>query len=100
MASAREEQKDLASFREFVRNKRRNQFLRLKQTEKYSQDPERYDREFADVNDEATNGLIEKGAEPYDCRGKIYRSFVVKRSKGSGKIVRDLGVCLTLSNSS
>lgn len=50
---------DLKDFKEFVQNKRRNEFLRVKQTKKYATDPQGYDRMYADVNDEVMSGLQE-----------------------------------------
>jgi len=50
---------DLIDFKEFIRNKRRNEFLRLKQTKKYQNDPQGYDLMYKDVNDEVINGLRE-----------------------------------------
>jgi len=50
---------DLIDFKEFIRNKRRNEFLRLKQTKKYKNDPQGYDLMYKDVNDEAMSGLVE-----------------------------------------
>ena len=59
MARDRKEQMELKDFKEFIRNKRRNEFLRLKQTKKYSDNPEGWDAMYADVNDEVTSGLVE-----------------------------------------
>jgi len=50
---------DLIDFKEFTRNKRRNEFLRLKQTKKYQNDPQGYDDMYADVNDGVMSGLQE-----------------------------------------
>jgi len=55
----REEQMELKDFKEFIRNKRRNEFLRLKQTKKYADSPEGWDAMYADVNDEVMSGLVE-----------------------------------------
>lgn len=79
---------DLKSFREFVWNKRRNEYLRLKYTERYQIDPEPWEAIYKDVNDTTVSGLTETEAEPYDCRGKKYRAFVLRRSKRSGRYVR------------
>jgi len=79
---------ELKSFREFMWNKRRNEYLRLKYTERYQRDPEPWEAIYKDVSDTAVSGLTERDSEPYDCRGKIYRSFVVKRSKRSGRFMR------------
>jgi hypothetical protein len=51
---------DLKSFREFMWNKRRNEFLRVKQTQKYADNPQGYDEMYADVNDEVMSGLQER----------------------------------------
>ena len=80
---------DLASFREFMWNKRRNEYLRLKYTERYQNDPEPWEAIYKDVNDTAVSGLTEKDAEPYDCRAsKTFDPYRVKRSKRSGKFVK------------
>ena len=61
----------LASFREFVRNLRRNEFLKLKQTQAYQDDPIAWDERFSDVNDVAYSGLTEKrGAGDLGYRGR------------------------------
>ena len=51
---------ELKDFKEFIRNKRRNEFLRVKQTQKYSENPEGWDAVYADVNDEVMSGLYEE----------------------------------------
>ena len=56
----REEQMELKDFKEFIRNKRRNEFLQLKQTQKYADNPQGYDEMYADVNDEVMSGLQER----------------------------------------
>jgi len=50
---------DLKDFKEFIRNKRRNEFLRVKQTQKYADNPEGWDAMYADVNDAVMSGLVE-----------------------------------------
>jgi len=50
---------DLKDFKEFIRNKRRNEFLKLKQTKKYQDAQQGYDLMYKDVNDEVMNGLQE-----------------------------------------
>jgi len=50
---------ELKDFKEFIRNKRRNEFLRLKQTKKYADNPQGYDEMYADVNDEVMSRLVE-----------------------------------------
>jgi hypothetical protein len=72
---------DLKSFREFMWNKRRNEYLRLKYTERYQNDPEPWEMIYKDVSDTAVSGLTEKSAEPYDCRSKKYNSFSMRRRK-------------------
>ena len=76
---------DLKSFREFMWNKRRNEYLRLKYTERYQNDPEPWEMIYKDVSDTAVSGLTETDAEPYKCRAKKYNSYVVRRSKRSGR---------------
>jgi hypothetical protein len=56
----REEQMELKDFKEFIRNKRRNEFLKLKQTQKYADNPQGYDEMYVDVNDEVMSGLQER----------------------------------------
>ena len=50
---------DLKSFREFMWNKRRNEYLRLKYTERYQNDPEPWEAIYKDVSDTAVSGLTE-----------------------------------------
>jgi len=50
---------ELKDFKEFIRNKRRNEFLKLKQTKKYQDDQQGYDLMYKDVNDEVMSGLQE-----------------------------------------
>jgi len=50
---------DLKDFKEFIRNKRRNEFLKLKQTKKYQDAQQGYDLMYKDVNDEVMDGLQE-----------------------------------------
>lgn len=50
---------DLKDFKEFIRNKRRNEFLKLKQTKKYQDAQQGYDLMYKDVNDEVMSGLQE-----------------------------------------
>ena len=52
---------ELKDFKEFIRNKRRNEVLRVKQTQKYADNPQGYDEMYADVNDEVMSGLQERG---------------------------------------
>jgi len=78
----------LKSFREFMWNKRRNEYLRLKYTERYQNDPEPWEAIYKDVSYTAVSGLTEVDAEPYDCRAMKYSRFTMKRSKRSGKFVR------------
>ena len=81
---------DLKSFREFTWNKRRNEYLRIKHTEKYQRDPEPWEELYRDVNDTAVSGLVERGdGEQYTCGGtQRYRPYKTKRSRRSGKFVR------------
>ncbi len=77
----------LPRFREFVKNLRRNEYLKIQQTEAYAEDPETWDEIFADVNDVAYSGLIE-GGEKYDCSAaKRYKPYKTKRSVRTGKFV-------------
>ena len=50
---------DLKSFREFMWNKRRNEYLRLKYTERYQNDPEPWEAIYKDVSDTAASGITE-----------------------------------------
>jgi hypothetical protein len=79
---------DLKSFREFMWNKRRNEYLRLKYTERYQNDPEPWEAIYKDVSDTAVSGLTESDSEPYEYRARKYTLFIVKRSKSSGELVR------------
>ena len=80
----------LASFREFVRNLRRNEFLKVKQTQAYQDDPIAWDDRFADVNDVAFSGLTEKrGSENYTCSAaRRFKPYRTKRSTRTGQFVR------------
>jgi hypothetical protein len=51
---------DLKSFREFMWNKRRNEYLKLKYTERYKNDPEPWETIYKDVNDTAVGVLTER----------------------------------------
>ena len=51
---------DLKSFREFMWNKRRNEYLKLKYTERYQNDPEPWETIYKDVSDTAVSGLTER----------------------------------------
>jgi hypothetical protein len=79
---------DLKSFREFMWNKRRNEYLRLKYTERYQNDPEPWETIYKDVSDTAVSGLTERDGEKYNCSAKHYRPFKVTRSKQNGQFVR------------
>jgi hypothetical protein len=77
----------LPRFREFVRNLRRNEYLKIQQTQAYAEDPETWDEIFADVNDVAYSGLSE-GGEKYDCSAaKRYKPYKTKRSTRTGKFI-------------
>ena len=80
---------DLKSFREFMWNKRRNDYLKLKQTEKYKNDPEPWETIYKDVNDTAVSGLIdERDGEKYDCSAaKRYEPYKTKRDRKTGRFV-------------
>ena len=80
---------DLKSFREFMWNKRRNEYLRLKYTEKYQNDPEPWEAIYKDVSDTAVSGLTERNdGEQYTYRdNRRYRPYNTKRSRYSGKFV-------------
>jgi|GEM_PF-6433690 len=54
---------DLKSFREFMWNKRRNEYLQLKYTERYQNDPEPWETIYKDVSDTAVSGLTERDSE-------------------------------------
>jgi hypothetical protein len=41
-------------------NKRRNEYLKLKHTEKYKNDPEPWETIYKDVSDTAVSGLIDE----------------------------------------
>ncbi len=78
----------LPRFREFVRNLRRNEYLKIQQTQAYAEDPETWDDIFADVNDVAYSGLSE-GGEKYDCSAaKRYKPYKTKRSVKTGRFLR------------
>jgi hypothetical protein len=82
---------DLKSFREFMWNKRRNEYLKLKHTEKYKNDPEPWETIYKDVSDTAVSGLTEREGEKYDCSAaKRFKSYRTKRSTTSGKFIRVL----------
>lgn len=40
-----------------------------------------------DPDSKTNRSLLEKGAEPYNCRAKTYRHFSVKRNKGRGRFL-------------
>ncbi len=77
----------LPRFREFVKNLRRNEYLKIQQTQAYAEDPETWDEIFADVNDVAYSGLSE-GGEKYTCSAaKRFNPYTTKRSVKTGKFV-------------
>jgi len=69
-----EKQMDLKSFREFMWNRRRNEYLRLKYTERYQNDPEPWETIYKDVNDTAVSGLTEN-TESFDHREATQAAF-------------------------
>lgn len=84
-----EEQMGLKSFKEFMWNKRRNEYLRLKHTAQYRRDPEHWEMIYKDVSDTAVNGLTERDSEAYDCRAsRTFGPYRVIRSTRSGQFVR------------
>ena len=77
----------LPRFREFVKNLRRNEYLKIQQTQTYANDPETWDEIFADVNDVAYSGLSEN-AEKYNCSAaKRFKPYKTKRSVRTGKFI-------------
>lgn len=77
----------LPRFREFVRNLRRNEYLKIQQTQAYAEDPETWDEIFADVNDVAYSGLSE-GGEKYTCSAaRRFKPYKTKRSVKTGKFI-------------
>jgi hypothetical protein len=80
---------DLKSFREFMWNKRRNEYLELKQSEMYKNDPEPWEATYNDVNDTAVSGLIEREGEKYDCSApRRFKSYKIKRSTRNGRFLK------------
>ena len=80
---------DLKSFREFMWNKRRNEYLKLKHTEKYKNDPEPWETTYKDVNDTAVSGLTERKGEKYNCSAaRRFEPYKTKRSTRTGKFVK------------
>ena len=80
---------DLKSFREFMWNKRRNEYLKLKYTERYQNDPEPWETIYKDVSDTAVSGLTERSdGEQYTCSdNRRYQPYKTKRSRRSGRFV-------------
>jgi hypothetical protein len=77
----------LPQFREFVKNLRRNEYLKIRQTQAYAEDPETWDEIFADVNDVAYSGLSEDG-EKYNCSAaKRFKPYKTKRSVRTGVFI-------------
>jgi hypothetical protein len=70
-------------------NKRRNEYLRIKHTEKYQQDPAPWEELYQDVNDAAVSGLVERAdGEQYTCGdNRLYRPYKTKRSAKSGRFI-------------
>ncbi len=79
---------DLKSFREFMWNKRRNEYLKLKYTERYKNDPEPWETIYKDVNDTAVGVLTEREGEKYNCSARRYEPYKTKRSTRTGKFVK------------
>jgi hypothetical protein len=77
---------DLKSFREFMWNKRRNEYLKLKYTERYQNDPEPWEAIYKDVSDTAVSGLTEREGEKYNCSARrFFKPYLVRRSKTTGR---------------
>jgi hypothetical protein len=77
----------LPRFKEFVRNLRRNEYLKIQQTQAYDEDPETWEERFSDVNDVAYSSLNERG-ETYHCSAaKHYKPYSTKRSTRSGEFI-------------
>jgi len=77
----------LPRFREFVKNLRRNEHLKIQQTQAYAEDPETWDAIFADVNDVAYSGLIE-GGEKYDCSAaRRFKPYKTMRDRKTGRFI-------------
>jgi len=76
----------LPRFREFVKNLRRNEYLKIQQTQAYADDPETWDEIFADVNDVAYLGLNE-GSKKYNySAARRFKSYKTKRSVSTGRL--------------
>jgi hypothetical protein len=79
---------DLKTFREFMWNNRRNEYLKLKYTELYQNDPEPWETIYKDVNDTTVRGLTEREGEKYACSAaKRYEPYKTKRSVRTGQFV-------------
>ena len=79
---------DLKSFREFMWNKRRNEYLTLRSTERCQNDPEPWEAIYKDVSDTAVSGLTEREGEKYDCSAaKRYEPYKTKRDRKTGRFV-------------
>jgi hypothetical protein len=80
---------DLKSFREFMWNKRRNEYLKLKYTERHQNASEPWETIYKDVSDTAVTGLTEREGEKYNCSvARRYEPYKTKRSTGTGKFVK------------
>jgi hypothetical protein len=80
---------DLKSFREFMWNKRRNEYLKLKYTARYQNDPEPWETIYKDVSDTAVSGLTEREGEKYNCSAaRRFKPYETKRSTRTGEFVR------------
>ena len=77
---------DLKTFKEYTSHQRRAEYLKKTASKAYRNDPIGIEKQYADVNDTAVNGLTEKrGSENYTCAGKVYSPFRVKRKKTTGR---------------
>ena len=77
---------DLKTFKEYTFHQRRAEYLKKTASRAFRDDPIAINKQYADLNDTAVNGLTEKqGSENYRCAGKVYLPFRVKRSKRSGQ---------------
>jgi len=61
-------------FKDVIRKKRRNEYLRLKHTERYRKDPEPWETIYKDVRDTAVSGLTEN-TESFDRREATQAAF-------------------------
>ena len=78
---------DLKTFKEYTFHQRRAEYLKKTASKAYRDDPIGIEKQYADVNDTAVNGLTEKrGSENYTCSAaRKFKPYTTRRSRKTGR---------------